>query len=147
MDRKTLLAVVISVVIIVAGMLITPLLAPPKPVAAPASSPAAPQVSAQPQQPAAANSASTGQAAGTQATAQTTGTAPAAVAAAGKVVPLPGSAPPASQGDTLVRETDLYILTFAANGATLSSAKLKKYKNVDGSPVEMLLTAPGRHDR
>jgi YidC/Oxa1 family membrane protein insertase len=142
MDRKTLLAVVISVVIIVAGMLITPLLAPPKPVTAPASSPAAPQVSAQPQQPAAANSASTGQAAGTQATTQTTGTASAAVAAAGKVVPLPNSAPPASQGDTLVRETDLYILTFAANGATLSSVRLKKYKNVDGSPVEMLLTAP-----
>ena len=36
MDRKTLLAVVISVVIIVAGMLITPLLSPPKPASAPA---------------------------------------------------------------------------------------------------------------
>jgi len=142
MDRKTLLAVVISVVIIVAGMLITPLISPPKPVTATASSQAAPQASAQPQQPAAADAASTGQPAGTQTTAQKSGTSPAAVAAAGKVVPLPNSAPPASQGDTVVRETNLYILTFAADGATLNSVKLKKYKNVDGSPVEMLLTAP-----
>ena len=39
MDRRTLLAVVISVVIIVAGMVITPILFPPKP-APTASSPA-----------------------------------------------------------------------------------------------------------
>jgi YidC/Oxa1 family membrane protein insertase len=141
MDRKTLLAVVISVVIIVAGMLITPLLSPPKPIPAPAaSSQAAPQASAQ--QPAAPAAASNGQAAETQTTAQKPGTAPGAVAAAGQVQALADSAPPASQGDTFVRETDLYVLTFAADGATLTSVKLKKYKNVDGSPVEMLLLPP-----
>ena len=50
MDRKTLLAVVISVVIIVGGMLITPLIFPTKPLPAPApTSQAAPQASTQPQ--------------------------------------------------------------------------------------------------
>jgi len=139
MDRKTLLAVVISVVIIVAGMLITPLLSPPKPATVPAAGSQTSAQAAQPQQPAPAG-ASSDQAAGTQTTAQKPGTAPAgAVGAAGPVVPLADSAPPASQGDTFVRETDLYTLTFAANGGTLNSVKLKKYKNTDRSPVEMLL--------
>jgi YidC/Oxa1 family membrane protein insertase len=134
MDRKTLLAVVISVVIIVAGMLITPLISPSKP--APASAPA----SAAPEQPAVPAAAATGTtAAGGQAAPAPVvkpGTT-AAVALAGKVVALPESAPTASQGETVVRETDLYTLTFAAQGATLTSVKLKKW------PVEMLLLPPG----
>jgi len=142
MDRKTLLAVVISVVIIVAGMLITPLLSPPKPASGPEAT--APQAQSQEPAPAGApasgSTASNGQAAAAQTAAQKPGSAPAAAAAApGRVVPLPDSAPPASQSATFVRETDQYILTFAAQGATLSSVKLKKYKNDDGSPVEMLL--------
>lgn len=148
MDRKTLLAVVISVVIIVAGMLITPLISPPKPVAPPApSAQAAPQASAQSQEPAPATA---GQAAGTPATTPNAttpattpnATAPATVAASGQVQALMDSAPPTSQSATIVRETDMYILTFASAGGTLSSVKLKKYKNVDGSPVEMLLLPP-----
>jgi YidC/Oxa1 family membrane protein insertase len=141
MDRKTLLAVVISVVIIVAGMLITPLLSPPKPTPAPtAASPAAPQAPAQ-QQPAAPAAASNGQADGTPTTAQKPVTAPAAVGT-GLVQATLDSAPPASQGDTFVRETDLYILTFGAKGATLNSVKLKKFNNLDKSAVEMLLLPP-----
>ena len=35
----------------------------------------------------------------------------------GVVAPLPDSAPPASQTQTIVRETDLYTLTFSATGA------------------------------
>jgi len=139
MDRKTLLAVVISVVIIVAGMLITPLLSPPKPASAPAPAASTPQ--AQAQSPEAAptqapeTTASNGQATGAQTTAQKPGSSTAAVVP-DKVVPLPDSAPPASQGDTFVRETDLYTLTFASEGATLTSVKLKKW------PVEMLLVPP-----
>ena len=71
------------------------------------------------------------------------GATTAVVAVPGKVVALPESAPPASQGETVVRETDLYTLTFAAQGATLTSVKLKKYKNLDKSPVEMLLLPSG----
>jgi YidC/Oxa1 family membrane protein insertase len=141
MDRKTLLAVVISVVIIVGGMLLTPLISPSKPSPVPGPVATAPQAEAAQPAPATGTTASSGQAA--QNTAQKPG-APALATAAvpGKVVPLPESAPPVSQGDTFIRETDLYGLTFAAKGATLTSVKLKKYKNVDGSHVEMLLSPP-----
>jgi YidC/Oxa1 family membrane protein insertase len=146
MDRKTLLAVVISVVIIVLGMVITPVLFPTKPAPIPAASAPqdqAPQAAASGAQ-ATGTTASTGQAATSPAaTAQGSSQKPGAtVAVPGKVVALPESAPPVSQGDTFVRETDLYTLTFATQGATLASVKLKKYKNDDGSPVEMLLLPP-----
>ena len=144
MDRKTLLAVVISVVIIVAGMLITPLISPPKTDcrSGPDGTGCSAARRARRRQPAAAAAAPSGQAAGTQAATQKPGTAPAAVAASGQVQALADSAPPASQTATVVRETDLYTLTFKSAGATLSSVQLKKYKNVDGSPVEMLLLPP-----
>ncbi len=141
MDRKTLLAVVISVVIIVAGLIIQPILFPPKAPVASATPTASPQTpTAQP-----ATGSSTTQAAPAPAASSATGlvTSPvaagAATAAAGVVAALPDSAPPASQSDTITRETDLYILTFSTKGGTLGSVKLKKFKNVDGSPVEMLL--------
>jgi YidC/Oxa1 family membrane protein insertase len=38
-----------------------------------------------------------------------------------------------------VRETDTLILTFESNGADVSSIQLKKYRNTDGSPVELVL--------
>jgi len=142
MDRKTLLAVVISVVIIVAGMVISPLFIHPK--SAPVGEPSAPQAQSQPAPsgaPATETTTAAGQAAGAQAATEKPAAARAA-AMPGNVAPLPDSAPPASQGDTFARETDLYTLTFAARGATLMSVKLKKYKNVDGSPVDMLLLPP-----
>ncbi|MGO9307426.1 MAG: membrane protein insertase YidC [Spirochaetia bacterium] len=143
MDRKTLLAVVISVVIIVAGMLITPLISPPKPGPAPAAPAPTAQTPESAPAPAAGGSASGGQAISAQVSSQNPATSKTAAAAApGKVVPLPDSAPPASQPDTIVRSTDEYTLTFATQGATLMSVKLKKFKNVDGSSVEMLLLPP-----
>jgi YidC/Oxa1 family membrane protein insertase len=54
-------------------------------------------------------------------------------------VETPDSAPPATQPSTIQRDTNLYSLTFDAVGGTLSSVKLRKYKNLDGSLVEMLL--------
>ncbi len=66
-----------------------------------------------------------------------------ATAVPGVVAALPESAPPASQSDTITRETDLYTITFSTNGGTLASVKLKKFKNLDGSPVEMLLRPKG----
>ncbi len=150
MDKRTLMAVVISVVIIVAGMVITPVLFPPKPEPAPAASspstaPSQPgATAAQPgeTQPAAAPPGATGTQ-GTTAAATATGSKVATVEGvaplAGTAVALPDSAPPASQSQTVVRETDLYILAFDTAGATLGSVKLKNYKNDDGSPVEMLL--------
>jgi YidC/Oxa1 family membrane protein insertase len=148
MDRKTLLAVVISVVIIVVGLVLQPMLFPPKQPPATATQTTAPAPSASSGQ--ASSAAQSTQAVGAQSTqavgAQATGaqtTAPATAssttAVTGVVAALPGSAPPASQSDSIVRETDLYALTFSSRGGTLASVKLKKFKNLDGSPVEMLL--------
>ncbi len=129
MDKKTLLAVVISVVIIVGGMLVQSTFFPPKPAAVPAPQTAAPAAVPAPtpaQTPPAAAQAAT--------------PAPTALSgpvATGTVVALPESAPPSSQGDQITRETDLYALTFLSKGATLSSVKLKKFKNLDGSLVDM----------
>ena len=141
MDRKTLLAVVISVVVIVGGMLLQSVLFPPKPAPTPSAQQSAPrEPDTSTQQPAVTQS-SQGTAQPTPATQSGAATASTAttVAVPGTVVALPESAPPASQGDTVERDTDLYSLSFSSGGATLSSVKLKKYKNTDGSPVEMLM--------
>jgi YidC/Oxa1 family membrane protein insertase len=152
MDKRTLLAVVLSVVIIVGGMLLQSILSPPKPalsktpgqpvpaqtvspsqgtqIQPPQSSPAAPQT-AQQSSPAAPQTQSTKGAAAAPGAATAIAT--------GKIIETPDSAPPASQPATIQRDTDLYILTFATDGGTLTSVKLRNYKNVDGSPVDMLL--------
>jgi YidC/Oxa1 family membrane protein insertase len=133
MDKKTLLAVVISVVVIVAGMLLQNVLFParktqpaaatPAPATQPAAQPAAQQPADQATQPAAA-------------------TPQGAAGSTGAVTPVPvdtakGPAPLA--GQTVVRETDLFRLTFLADGGTLASVQLKQFRNLDGSPVDMLL--------
>jgi YidC/Oxa1 family membrane protein insertase len=141
MDRKTILAVVISVVIIVGGMLLQSVLFPPKPVPAGVTQTSPPPAAVEGGQGAQVTQGTPQQPTGAQAAQQ----APAAttnantVAIAGKVVPLPESAPPPTQNKTVVRDTDLYTLTFSTSGATLTSVKLKKYKNLDGSPVDMEL--------
>ncbi|HVO38649.1 MAG TPA: membrane protein insertase YidC, partial [Spirochaetia bacterium] len=142
MDRKTLLAVVLSVVIIVAGMLLQSVLFPQQKKPAQTTAQTAPPPAAGTTAPAAAPTpaAPTAAAAASPAAAPAparAGTVPAGVP--GKVVEIPASAPPASQPATIERQTDLYDLTFAAGGGTLTSVKLRKYKNLDGSTVEMLL--------
>jgi len=132
MDRKTLIAVVLSVVIIVGGMALQAVLFPPKPAAPTQTTAAQAGTPANGTTPAAQQTQS-----GQSQTAPATTTA--AVAVPGTVVATPESAPPASQGDTIMRETDLFKLIFASNGATLSSVELKKFKNVDGTPVDMVM--------
>jgi len=155
MDKRTLLAVVLSVVIIVGGMILQSVLAPAKPatqqtVQKPAAAPTgAAQQSGQAQ--AVRQAPLTSQTQATQQTppgvtqqaravGKTAVTSAAATAiATGKVVETPESAPPPSQATTIQRDTDLYSLTFDIAGGTLSAVNLRKYKNVDGSPVDMLL--------
>ncbi len=149
MDKRTLLAVVLSVVIIVGGMILQSVLAPPKPAAKQTAQKPAATLQASPQQgqqpqPAAVTAQPAQQAAPAVASTQTALRAPAApgaqtAIAMGKVVETAESAPPASQPATIQRDTDLYSLTFETAGATLSSVRLRKYKNLDGSPVDMLL--------
>jgi YidC/Oxa1 family membrane protein insertase len=144
MDRKTLIAVVLSVVIIVGGMLLQQVIFPPKPQpAAPAATQPAPQATGQQvpvetaQTPPAAKPPN-GQT--TAAQAPSSNQAPAAAQPApGTIVAVvePGTTAPPS--GTLVRETDLFRLTFSRDGAALSSVQLKKFRNVDGSLVDMVI--------
>jgi YidC/Oxa1 family membrane protein insertase len=142
MDKKTLLAVVISVVIIVGGMLLQSVLFPSKKTqpAAVTTQPAA-QPAAQPAtQPAGGQVAQPAQGQGTSAPAGST-TGPTGSVSAVPADPAQGRSP--SPGETMVRETDLYRLTFASDGGTLTSVQLKKFKNVDGSLVDMILQPRG----
>jgi YidC/Oxa1 family membrane protein insertase len=140
MDRKTLIAVVLSVVIIVGGMLLQQVIFPSKPQpAAPAASQqgSGQQVPVETTQTPTAAAPASGQAAPAQAPSKP---APAAAQPApGTVVAAvePGATAPAS--GTLVRETDLFRLTFSRDGAALTSVQLKKFRNVDGSPVDMVI--------
>jgi YidC/Oxa1 family membrane protein insertase len=122
MDKRTLLAVVLSVIILIAGTVIMQVVMPKAPAqtaAAPAAAAQAPSVSSE--APAAGKP---------QPEAQT--------AAPGKVVPAAVPGTDASGQKTVVRETEVYRLSFSREGAVLTSVQLKNYKNTDGSPVEMI---------
>ncbi len=152
MDRKTLIAVVLSVVIIVGGMLLQQAIFPSKPQPPqPAASQPAPAGQTVPAEntPAASQPAPAGgQASSAQAQAPSSSqgqsgvqpTAPGTIVAAVE----PGGTAPAS--GTMVRETDLFRLTFSRDGAVLSSVQLKgkKFHNVDGSPVDMVILSSGK---
>ncbi|HUI68913.1 MAG TPA: membrane protein insertase YidC [Spirochaetia bacterium] len=150
MDKRTLLAVVLSVVIIVGGMILQSVLAPSKPAAQQtAQKPAATQTTPAPQAaqaPSAQQTLSSPQAQSAQQVQQTRTVGKPLVApgaataiATGKVVETADSAPPPAQPLTIQRDTDLYSLAFDTAGGTLSAVRLRKYKNVDGSLVDMLL--------
>jgi YidC/Oxa1 family membrane protein insertase len=148
MDWRTILAVAISVVLIIAVPLLLPVIFPGQK-AAPATTtstttPGTP--SAATGQPAASAPQATAPPAATQATAApaTTAAAPAATAAApggtGKVEDDPAGIKPApGQPARIVRETDKMIIAFETAGAEVSSIKLKDFRNLDGSPVELVL--------
>jgi YidC/Oxa1 family membrane protein insertase len=110
--------------------------------AAPTSTPAATSSTATGQQAAAGTPQATAPPASTQAAAAPAGTSTTALApvGTGKVVadPVGAQAPPA-QPAIVVRETNTLILTFETAGADVSSIKLKEYRNLDGSPVELVL--------
>ncbi|HVP18401.1 MAG TPA: membrane protein insertase YidC [Spirochaetia bacterium] len=152
MDKRTLLAVVLSVVIIVGGMLLQSILSPPKPAAQKAAQQTVPTQTATPQQgaqvqpsqpsqplPQAAQQTAPAPGQLGQAVGKTARAGAAAAMATGRIVETPDSAPPASQPETIQRDTGKYDLTFETAGGTLSSVKLRDYKNVDGSAVDMVL--------
>ncbi|MCX7031169.1 MAG: membrane protein insertase YidC [Spirochaetes bacterium] len=140
MDWRTILAVAISVVLIIAVPLLLPVIFPSQKAAATTqvSKPAvAAPATGTGQQAAAGTQQATSPPASTQA-----GTTPAATApvGTGKVVADPaGAQAPSAQLALVIRETDTFILTFETAGADVSSIKLKKYRNLDGSPVELVL--------
>ncbi|MGA2479204.1 MAG: membrane protein insertase YidC [Spirochaetia bacterium] len=137
MDSKALVAVAISVDLIAGSMFLQETLFPRKPMTTAQASYEQPGQAADER----------GDAAQAERIAHgsppATGTAPATQgvtnAGSGVVVATSESAPSAVQSQMIVRETDLYLLTFSREGATLSSVRLKRYKNADGTAVEMLL--------
>jgi YidC/Oxa1 family membrane protein insertase len=139
MDRKTLLAVVISVVVIVGGMLLQSVLFPPSkkpPAPAPQQPAAQQQEQTSEQKPAQPAEVKQQAEAKQQAPATTVPVRPAG--GTGRVEIIADAAIPET-AQMIQRETDLYALVFSTAGGTLTSVRLKKYKNVDGSPVEMVL--------
>jgi YidC/Oxa1 family membrane protein insertase len=143
MDWKTILAVVLSFVLIFAAISL-PNLFSSKQAAKTTQSTA----------PAAAASTAAGEqaASGTPTAASPpAATQPGAAAqqpvGTGRVVADPaGAQAPSGQPALVVRETDLFTLTFETAGADVSSVRLKKFRNVDGSAVELVF-APESEER
>ena len=129
MDRKTVIAVALAVVVIIASMLINnAIAAKKKPAGLPAQKPAAEQPAVQAAEPAAQPATpATGTQAGSAAQAAGTGTVAAVPAA--EVT---------AQSFTL--ETEVYRVVFSNRGGVVTSLKLKDYKNLDGSPVELVFS-------
>ena len=112
MDRKTVIAVVLAVVVIIGSMLVQTLFFPqtkPSPQALPPET--APQKQEQPQ---------AGQ--------------PPAIAEA------PAGEGETLTEESFILETDVLRVGFTNRGAAVTSIHLKEYKNRDGSPVEMVLS-------
>ncbi len=137
MDWRTILAVAISVVLIIAVPLLIPVFFPGDKAAVATSTPAPAATSSTAAAPAATGS--TTATSPPASSAASSSTAPAAIATGAVVVDPAGPVPPDSQSARVVRETDTLILTFDTAGADVSSIKLKEYRNVDGSPVELVL--------
>jgi YidC/Oxa1 family membrane protein insertase len=121
MEKNTLIAVVLSVVIIVGGMVLQSVFFPPAAAKTEATA-AQPAPTVQPVE---------------------SPSKPATPSAA--ALPVTGevrAVPEESSGDLdnpVVRETDVFRLAFSHKGGELTSVQLKNYKNADGSLVEMIL--------
>jgi len=130
MDKNTVIAVVLSVVVIIGSMTIQAKFFPPAEPAVPPASPA-PQSEQAAEAPAPAATQ-----AGQPAPATTGQPIPSGQPAA-VLPPLEEEAP---EEETIQMETGVFDLTFSNRGAVLTSVRLKDYVNTDGSPVEMVLT-------
>jgi YidC/Oxa1 family membrane protein insertase len=117
MDKRTIIAVVLAVAVIVGGMLLQNVISPKKTPVAPLP-PEKPSVTEQP-----------------LATPAQPAAAPAGGAAAVAAVVAPEIA---EQSFTL--ETEVYRVAFTNRGGAVTSIQLKEYKNLDGSPVEMVFS-------
>lgn len=121
MDRRTLIAVGLSVVVIVGSLLIQTFLFPT---------------------PEGALGLGSAPASGGDATAAEQGGA--AAVAADIFAPVPSAVTPAGE-DTpagarlITKETELFSLVFSTAGGDLTSMRLKQHRDVDGHPVELVL--------
>jgi YidC/Oxa1 family membrane protein insertase len=140
MDRKTVIAVVLAVMVIIASMLVNNAIAAKKKAAAlPPEKPAAEQPAVQAVEPAQKPAApAAAPAAGAQAGEQAQPRAAGAPAAGTGEVAAVSAAELTEQSITL--DTEVYRVVFSNRGGVVTSLKLKDYKNLDGSPVEMVFS-------
>ena len=121
MDRRTLIAVGLSVVVIVGSLLIQTFLFPtPEGALGLGSAPASSGDATAAEQ--------AGRAAGA---ADIFAPVPSAVTAAGEDTP--------AGARLITKETDLFSLVFSTAGGDLTSMRLKQHRDVDGHPVELVL--------
>ncbi len=137
MDRKTVIAVVLAVMVIIASMLINQAIAAKKkPVALPSQKPAAEQPAEQPAAPVAQPAEQpAAPAPGAQGVAQ--GQAGVTAGGTGAVAAVPA---PELTAQSFTHDTKVYRVVFSNRGGVVTSLQLKDYKNLDGSPVEMVFS-------
>jgi YidC/Oxa1 family membrane protein insertase len=129
MDRKTVIAVVLAVIVIIASMLVNQAIAAKKkPAGLPAAKLAAEQPAVQAVEPVAQPAA------------------PAAGATAAGTGAVAAVSAPELTAQSFTLETEVYRVVFSNRGGVVTSLQLKDYKNLDGSPVEMVFSKDtGRH--
>ena len=125
MDRNTIIAVVLSVVVIVGSMLLQSVLFP-QPDAAEFATPAASSSGPQP--------------------------LPSAQTPPPVQDPAPGpsvtavEAEGAAQLAAIQRETGVFLITFSTGGGTITSLRLKEHLDIDGRPVDLVLDPDGSNE-
>ncbi len=138
MDRKTVIAVVLAVMVIIASMLVNNAIAAKKKLTLPPEKPATEQQAQQPAAPAgepAAQPAATGAQEGAKPLSGAQSQAGAPAAGTGVVAAVPA---PELTAQSFTLETDVYRVAFSNRGGVVTSIQLKDYKNLDGSRVEMV---------
>jgi YidC/Oxa1 family membrane protein insertase len=136
MEKKTIIAVVLAVAVIIVGMLIQSVFFPPE------KRPARPAEVAQPSAPEAAAPQTEQPRTGTQ-TSPTIGEAgPVAPAAPGEAAVGQLAAPAQAElrEESVTIETNVFVARFTNRGGELTSLKLKEFSNPDGSLVDMVFS-------
>jgi YidC/Oxa1 family membrane protein insertase len=140
MDKRTLLAVVISVVILIGGSFLQYVLFPPAAPKPAATQPAAPVTTTGSQSQSTQTSAHAEAAA--PSASQTTGVP---AGKSGAIVAVAETGQNQNAPETFTRETSRFRLVFSRVGGVLTSIQLREFKNADGSPVEMVLSSKDQY--
>lgn len=130
MDKKTLLAIVLSVIVISMGFMLQTILFPvdsiDEPLPAPETARQVPDASTGTDQP------------------QRTDEQPRSVPAVSGQEVVPADSEEVVEREIQV-ETDVFLVTFTSRGGTIRSIKLKEHETVDGEMVEMLYSGNPEH--
>ena len=129
MDKKTIIAVALSVVIIIISMVAQNYFFPPPEVIPAGERPGSTTQSIEPQ----ATEGSTGELAEAEDKATLEGPAT-------EVIPSDAVAAEESREETYILDTNVFRVTFTNRGGEIESILLKGFRNSDGTPVEMVLS-------